>query len=105
MFGQVPPLSRRNLAIRWAIGLALQLAPFAIIALTIEPPMPDGGTSLIPWYVFWIGALVPGIVGIHVLPISRRWQGGLTALYVPAGLFATAWFALALACGVFGNCP
>ncbi len=105
MFGPDLGTSRRRAALRWVAGLALLLTPFAIIAAVIEPPTPGGEAGPIPWFVIWIGALIPGIAGIQVLPVDRKWRAALTALYVPAGLFATAWFAIALACSYFGSCP
>lgn len=105
MFGQDVPMSRNRLTIRWVAGLVLLLVLSAIVAAVIEPPSPGTGAGLLPWYVIWIGALIPGIVGIAVLPVGRKWRAALTALYLPAGLFATAWFAIALACSGFGSCP
>ena len=89
---------------RWLLALFLTVAaPMALVVGYIEIGE-NGFEFAIPWYLACVIVLVPGIVGIHLLPIASVTKGILTACYVPACLFGSFFFALAYVCGVHGRC-
>jgi len=107
MFDQEDHESRAALALRWLCGLFLALvAPFGLLALLIGPPDFDADPDRfrIPWYLVWVGLVVPGVLGIHLMPIKKSWKGILTTFYVPACLVATAFFTFWYACKYYGGC-
>src|SRR4051812_22276788 len=94
--------SRRAFSLT-GIGLAAA-GPFVVVQgllfLESQNPWHSQGAEML----FAIAGVAAGVVGVWLLPITRRFRGLLTVPYALLMAAATWFSALPTVCGYFGDC-
>lgn len=110
MYNQRSRSPARKAGIKYAIGGLLALVvPFALmstIMIVIGKHIPGGPPPKIelPFYV-WLGLMIlPGILGVEILPIKRIAKGLLLACYLPLMTVALIFYSLWSACTFHSEC-